>query len=532
MSDPTARPAAQGLSAWQLRTVLAVLLSGQLLSALDLTVVGTALPTMVGELGELDAFPLVVVAYLVAETVAMALYGKLADIFGAKPLYLVAIGVFTAGSAFVGLSGSLPQLVAARAVQGVGAGGLVVLAFTIASSVIPPRHIGRIQGLVGAMYALASLVGPLVGGTLTEHASWRWCFLLNVPIGVLGLVAVATLVRLPRPEGRRRVDYPGALLLTTGVATLVLATVWGGTRYPWTSAPVLSLLAVAVVCGVGLVLWERRAADPIVPFALFGTRVIGVAMAITFLVGIAVIGGYFFLPIYLQVVRGATPMAAGLQLLPLMVAVMIGSGLSGWLITRTGRIRPVVVAGAATMLVSLGLFATVDAGTPLWTLWAFEVVLGTGMGMVISKLIVAVQDSVRKRDLGTITAQAGFVRTIGSAIGTAALGAVLTARLAAAPVADRVDRSGQIVHSDPATIRGLADTDPAAHDAVIGAFADGLQTVFLIAVPVMALAFLLSWLLPDTRLREGQSPWGDDAGAPDSERTDPPVRTPAHPDET
>lgn len=497
----TARPD-NGLSRWQLRTVLVVLLSGQLLSALDQTIVGTALPTMVGKLGALDDFSLVVTAYLLTSTVATALYGKLADLYGAKRVYLGAIAVFTAGSALVGFSQDVTQLVMFRAVQGIGAGGLVVVAFAISSSIVPPRQIGRIQGLVGAMYALAALAGPLVGGAFTEYGSWRWCFWVNVPVGLLALLTVSTMLRLPTRRRAHSTDYLGAALLTCGVTTLVLATVWGGGRFAWTSPVILGLLAATVLFAVAFLRQEGRAAEPLVPLTLFRSKEISLAMAITFLVGVAIIGGYFFLPIYLQAARGESPTVAGLQLLPLMIAVMLGSGLSGWLISAVlGRMKPVVVGGTAVMAVSLALFGTLEPSTPVWLLWLFEAVLGVGMGMVISKLIVAVQNSVPRGDLGTITAQAAFFRTIGSAIGAAAFGAVVAAKFG----------TGQVVYADPQRIRQLASVDPRLHAEIAERFSVALQDVFLAAVPIMLLAFVLTWFLPNTELRAGQRPWGEES---------------------
>ncbi|ONI87917.1 hypothetical protein ALI144C_08255 [Actinosynnema sp. ALI-1.44] len=486
MSTTTAR---SGLTSWQLKTVLVVLLSGQLLSALDQTIVGTALPTMVARMGAVDNFSLVVTAYLLASTVSTALYGKLADLYGAKPMYLVSIGVFTAGSALVGISQDMTQLVASRAVQGIGAGGLVVLAFTISSSVVPPRQIGRIQGLVGAMYALASLAGPLVGGAFTEYVSWRWCFLINVPIGVVALVAVGALLKLPAHRREHSVDYTGAALLTAGVTTLVLATVWGGGAYSWTSPVIIGLLVATVAIGVLFVIVERRVREPLVPLNLLRDREIGVAMVVTFLVGAAVIGGYFFLPVYLQVVRGHDPVAAGLQLLPLMIAVMVGSGLSGWLISSVlGRTKPVVVAGTAIMTVATWLFSLLDASTPTWQLWGSEAVLGIGMGMVISKLIVAVQNSVPREDMGTITAQAAFFRTIGSSIGAAVFGAMIATRVG----------TSEVLTTSPGELASAG-------------FADGLQLAFLAGVPIMVVALVLTLLLPNTPLREDVSPWGEES---------------------
>ncbi|HEY0454038.1 MDR family MFS transporter [Actinophytocola sp.] len=509
--NPTGSPAEvrtpAGLAPWQLRTVLLVLLTGQLLSALDQTIVGTALPTMVGEFGRMDSFSLVVTSYLLATTASMALYGKLGDLYGPKRVYMVAIGIFTAGSLLVGLAQDMTQLVCFRAVQGIGAGGLVVMAFTISATVVPPRQLGRIQGLVGAMYALASLVGPLVGGALTEYVSWRWCFWLNVPIGVAGLIVLATMLKLPASGRKASVDYLGAVLLVAATSVLVLISIWGGTEYPWLSAPILGLIAAAVVLAALFLAWERRAKEPILPLSLFRLREISVAMAITFIIGVATIGAYFFVPIYLQVVRGDDPTTAGLNLLPLMIAVMLGSGASGWLIAAVlGRAKVVVVAGVAAMTVGLFLLSLLDAATPAWQLWAYQVILGIGIGMVISKLIIAVQNLVGRRELGAITAQANFVRVVGSAIGAAVFGAVLAARLGSAwthsAVAAQVPGGSAVLYEDPASIKALADTAPEVYPAVIDAFASALQDVFLVAAGLMVLAFVLTWFLPNTVLRD------------------------------
>jgi EmrB/QacA subfamily drug resistance transporter len=518
---PDMRSPQVGLAPWQLRTVLVVLLTGQLLSALDQTIVGTALPTMVGEFGQIDSFSLVVTSYLLTTTAAMALYGKLGDLYGPKPVYMFAIGIFTAGSLLVGFSQDMTQLVAFRAVQGVGAGGLVVLAFTISASVVPPRQLGRVQGMVGAMYALASLVGPLVGGAFTEFVSWRWCFWINVPIGLVGLVVLATNLKLPKVSRPASIDYLGATLLVATISVLVLISIWGGTEYAWSSPQLLGLIAAAVLLTALFLLWERRAKDPIVPLALFRKPEISLAMVITFVIGVATIGAYFFLPIYLQVVRGDDPTVAGLNLLPLMIAVMLGSGLSGWLISAVlGRTKVVVVAGVATMTGGLFLLSLLDVGTPAWQLWLYQAVLGIGMGMVISKLIVAVQNLVERRELGTVTAQANFIRVIGSAIGAAAFGAVLAARLGSAwssnAVLDALPSGSGVLYQDPASIKELATTRPEVYPEVVEAFAGALSTVFLVAAGLMVLAFALAWFLPNTTLRNDHG--HGHGGAPEREK--------------
>lgn len=493
------------LTRGQLSTVLTVLLTGQLLSALDQTIVGTALPTMVGEFGKLDAFSLVVTSYLLTTTAAMALYGKLGDLYGPKRMYMVSIAVFTIGSLAVGLAQDMTQLVAFRALQGLGAGGLVVLAFTISATVVPPRQLGRIQGLVGAMYALASLLGPLAGGAMTEYWSWRWCFLINVPVGIAALIALGTMLKLPSVRRPGSVDYLGATLLVAAISALTLVTIWGGSTYAWSSPQIVSLIAATAVLVAALLWWERRASEPIIPLALFRKPEIALTMVITFLIGVGTIGAYFFVPIYLQVVRGDDPTRAGLEIVPLMVAVMIGSGASGWLIAVVlGRMKVVVLLGVAVMTVGLYLFSLLDAATPAWQLWAYQAVMGIGLGMVISKLIIFVQNQAERKDIGTVTAQASFIRVIGSAIGTAVFGAVLAAQLLRSAAAHQLPTGSAVLYEDPASIKALAASDPATYNQVVGTFADALQNVFLAGVPLMLVAFALCWFLPNTKLKSGQ----------------------------
>ena len=486
------------LSRLQLRTVLTVLLTGQLLAALDQTITGTALPTIVGQLGGLRSLSLLITVYLLTSTVSTPLYGKLADSYGAKPVYLAAIGIFTLGSLLTGLSQNTTQIVIFRAIQGAGAGGLVVIAFTISASVVPPRQIGRVQGMVGTMYALASLAGPLIGGAFTQYVSWRWCFLINVPIGLAAFAAVAVMLRLPAAGTRHRVDYLGAVLLIAVVSVLLLITVWGGARYSWSSGAMLGTYAVAVALVIVFLVRERRAAEPVMPLALFRNAEIAVALGVTFLVGVATIGAYYFLPLYLQIVRGYGPTEAGLGLLPMMLGVAVGSGASGWLISAVlGQVKAVILIGLAILTGSLFLIAQLGTTGTIWICWGDEALLGIGMGLVISKLIMAVQNKVDRRMLGTITAQGLFIRVIGSAIGAALLGAVLVSRLHGA-VASKVP----LLDQDPKSIARLAVTAPGLHTEVVTAFARSLHTVFLAAAPVMLAAFLLAWLLPGTRLRD------------------------------
>src|SRR5205814_4733192 len=322
-----------------LRTVFAALMLGMFLAALDQTMVSTALPTIVGQLGGLSHLSWVVTSYLLASTVSTPIYGKLGDMFGRKPVFLAAIVIFLAGSMLAGLSQSMIQLISFRALQGAGAGGLMVGAQAIIGDIVPPRERGRYMGFIGSVFAVASVAGPLLGGFFVDSVSWRWVFYVNLPVGIAALFVVATRLHLPRHTVRKPVDWLGFAMLTAAVACLILMTSWGGSQYPWGSATIIGLGAGAVVLATAFLLWERRAPDPLIPPRLFSSRVFDVANATGFIVGLAMFGALTFLPLYLQVVRGASPTTSGLLLVPLMGGLLTASILSGRWISNHGRYR-------------------------------------------------------------------------------------------------------------------------------------------------------------------------------------------------
>jgi EmrB/QacA subfamily drug resistance transporter len=483
------------LTSRQLGLVFAGLMSGVLLAALDQTIVATALPTIVGDLGGLTHLSWVVTAYLLASTTSTPLYGKISDLYGRKTVFQAAIVIFLVGSALSGLAQSMGQLIAFRAVQGLGAGGLMALAIAIIGDVVSPRERGRYQGYIGAVFAVASVAGPLLGGFLVDHLSWRWAFYVNLPVGIAALLVTSVALDLPFRRSGHAIDYLGAALLVAGVTCMLLVTVWGGDRYAWGSPSILGLAAAGVLLLGAFAVQERRASEPVLPPRLFRDPVFRVATATLFLIGVAMFGAIVFLPLFLQVVVGASATSSGLLLLPLMAGIVTSSVVVGRVISRTGHYRWYPVAGTALMTVAMGLLATMDAGTSRTTASWYVALLGVGLGTVMPVMILAVQNAVDQRDLGTATSAATFSRSMGGSFGVAAFGAILASRLAQQlPGVD-----AEALQASPSQLRALP---PAARQAVVEAVASSLHVVFLAAIPVALAAFLVVLFLRERPLRE------------------------------
>jgi len=488
----------------QVMVILGGLMLGMLLAALDQTIVATALPTIVGDLGGLNHLSWVVTAYLVASTVTTPLYGKISDLYGRKRVFQFAIVVFLVGSALAGLSQNMTELIAFRGLQGIGAGGLMTLAMTIIGDIVPPRERGRYQGYMGAVFALASVVGPLLGGFFVDNLSWRWVFYVNIPVGAVALVVTSVVLDLPHRRVSHSIDYLGTALLVGGVGSVLLAVTWGGTQYAWSSATIITLAVVGSVLLAAFIAVERRVAEPVLPPYLFRNRVFAVATATMFIVGLAMFGGIIYLPLFLQVVTGRSATNAGLLLLPLILGIMFTAILSGRVISRTGRYKAFPVAGMLVMAFGMYLLSTMGQTTSTLETSAYMAVLGLGLGMVMQVLVLAVQNAVDKRDLGTATGAATFLRSMGGSFGVALFGAVLTNQLASnlrellpgGSLPPGV--SPDTLKGSPAAILSLPD---AVRGPVIEAFARSIDTVFLIGVPIAIIGFAIALLLREEPLR-------------------------------
>jgi EmrB/QacA subfamily drug resistance transporter len=480
-----------------IRTVFAALFLALWLAALDQTVVSTALPTMVGELGGLSYLSWVVTAYLLTSTVAGPLYGKFGDLYGRKIVLQVAIAVFLVGSALCGIAQNMVQLMAFRALQGAGGGGLIVITIAVIGDLIPPRERGRYQGFFGAVFGTATIVGPLVGGFLVDHLSWRWIFYINLPTGILAMAVIAAV--LPSRSTRRRhaIDYVGALLLTATLSAIILFTGLGGTTLPWTSPIVLAFIAASIAGAIAFVAVEVRAREPILPMHLFANRNFAVASGVGFVVGLSLFGAVTFLPIYLQVVKGVSPSTSGLMLMPMMLGMLATSVTSGRIISRFGRYKLFPILGTATMTFGLGALSFLAIESNDWQTAIDALWLGLGMGMVMQVLIIAVQNSVDYEHLGVATSGTMLFRSLGGALGVALFGAIFANRLHAQLAGPGMDFLATVV---PAAVRGLP---PELHQEYITAVMTALRPVFLVAAAISALGFALTWMLREYPLREG-----------------------------
>ena len=501
MTPQTTDP--QALPQRKIWAIFAGLMLGMLLAALDQTIVATALPTIVSDLGGAEHLSWVVTAYMLATTATTVLWGKLGDLLGRKLLFIVCILIFLVGSMLCGTSGTMGELIAWRAFQGIGGGGLMVLSQAIVGDVVSPRERGRYQGIFGAVFGVSSVAGPLLGGWFVDNLSWQWVFYINVPIGVVALVVVATVLPSVRPGTSPRIDYAGIVLLAVISTAIVLVTSLGGTTWGWDSVQVYGMVTLAVVAVVAFLLVERRVPEPVLPLHLFRNKVFSVAAVVGFVVGFAMFGAITYLPLYLQTVKGSSPTTSGLEMTPMMLGMLITSIGSGQLITRTGRYKVFPVIG--TLVTSGGLFllSLMDRDTSTLQAGLSMFVLGTGLGMVTQVLVIAVQNAVAYRDLGTATSGATYFRTIGSAVGVAAFGTIFANRLAANLTASPpADATGPCAPDAlEASVEGLAQCSPEVQGWFLDGYADTLQTVFLWAVPVALIAFALSWLLPQVELR-------------------------------
>ncbi|MBF9130002.1 MFS transporter [Plantactinospora sp. S1510] len=501
-----------------IRVVLGGLMIAMMLAMLDNMIVSTALPRIVGEFGGLNHFTWVVTAYVLGTTVSTPIWGKLGDLYGRKSVFLTSIGIFLFGSALCGMAGSsllggpgdgMMELIGFRAVQGLGAGGLMVGVMAIIGDLVPPRERGRYQGMIAGIMAIAMVAGPLAGGFITDHLSWRWAFYVNLPLGGVALVLLATRMHLPKYRTEHRIDWLGAALLSVGITAIVLVTTWGGNEYDWTSGQILGLAVLAVLSLVAFGLVERRVSEPILSLGLFANRNFAVISAIGFLLGFAMFGAMNFLPLFQQTVQGASATNSGLLLLPLMFGMLVVSIVVGRTITKTGRYRAFPIIGGIVMTVGMALLMMLDVHTSKLESSLYMVVLGVGMGFLMQTSMLIAQNSVEQKDLGAASGAATFFRSIGGSFGVSLFGAIFANRLAdsaAGPALSGGDGAGV----DPAALQGLPTEQRLA---VLGGLADSISGVFLWAVPFALAVAVLAWFIKEIPLRgsldkpaEGASP--------------------------
>jgi EmrB/QacA subfamily drug resistance transporter len=477
---------------------------GMLLASLDQTVVATAMPTIVGELGGLEHLSWVITAYLLTSTASVPLYGKLSDIYGRKIFFQGAIAIFLAGSVLCGFAQNMTMLIVFRGVQGLGAGGIIAMAMAIIGDILPPRDRGRYQGYTGSVFAVSSVVGPLVGGLLTQQLNWRWVFFVNIPVAAAALIVTSIVLRMPVTRREHSIDYLGAALLVSGVSCLLLVASWGGVQYDWFSTQIIGLAIAGVILTALFVGQEFRAPEPLLPLRLFRDRALSVGCTVLFFVGMGMFGAIAFLPVYLQVVKGVSPTMSGLRMAPLMLGLITSSIASGRYISETGRYRFFPIVGTGMMCAGLIMLSQLHPGTGLVLSSIYMLTMGLGIGMVISVIVIAVQNSVDRENMGTATAATNFFRSMGAAFGVAIAGAIISNRLDY--YLDRYVNKADLQGRDPAILTSspeqLYQLPPNVVHGVVEAFSKSVDIAFLACVPLAIVAFALTWLLREAPLRE------------------------------
>ncbi|MFF2652480.1 MDR family MFS transporter [Streptomyces sp. NPDC058045] len=484
------------------RVVLLALMIAMLLAMLDNMIVGTAMPTIVGELGGLEHLSWVVTAYTLATAASTPIWGKIGDMYGRKGSFLTSIVIFLIGSALSGMAQDMGQLIGFRAIQGLGAGGLMVGVMAIIGDLIPPRERGKYQGMIAGVMALAMIGGPLVGGTITDHLGWRWSFYINLPLGVVALAAVTAVLHLPKKRAQGRIDYLGAMLLTVGITAIVLVTTWGGTEYDWGSAVIMELIGIGVAALIGFVFVQTRAAEPIVPLHIFRSRNFTLMSVIGFVTGFVMFGAVLFLPLYQQSVQGASATNSGLLLLPMLLAMMVVSLVAGRITTSTGRYKIFPILGGVLMVVGLYLLSTMDTGTTRFTSGLFMAVLGAGMGFLMQITMMVAQNSVEMRDMGVASSATTLFRTLGSSFGVAVMGALFNHRVQDVMAEKAGVLGGQITaKSAQLDAASLAKLPAAAREAYQYAVSAGTHSAFLLGAVIGVVVLVMALFVQETPLR-------------------------------
>ncbi len=503
-SGPTAPGGSHSyLSHREIIQVMIGLMAGMFLAALDQSIVGTALPTIVSELGGLEHLSWVVTAYLLTSTASTPLWGKISDLYGRRPMFQTAIVVFLVGSLIAGSAGTMTMLIGGRAVQGLGGGGLMALSLAIIGDIIPPRERGKYQGMFGAVFGVSSVAGPLLGGFFTDGPGWRWIFWLNIPIGLAALIITSRALHMPLVRRDHKIDYLGAATIVAAVTSLLLYTSWAGPLYGWGAPLSIALLVAGLLLAVAFVFVELRAEEPIIPMHLFRGRVFKWSVIFVAIMGMAMFGGIIYLPFYLQVVKGYTPTESGLALIPMVLGLLLTSVGSGLLVTKYGRYRIFPIIGAGITLLALGLMTLLTVDTSYAKFGAGVFLLGAGLGFTMQTVVTAVQNDVALRDLGVATSSVTFFRSMGGAFGTAIFGAVLNTQLAhhLQTALAGTPGAGAEVGGSLSDITAIEALPPTIKEPVLNSFVLALHDVFLTAIPFVAVAFLVAFLIPEVKLR-------------------------------